>query len=247
MTNSAKIKFIFLLLLSLSLSGCASNANRQDPLESMNRAVFDFNEMVDDNFFEPAARGYRKVVPDPIELVVGNIFSNVNDAVVTANSILQLNFESAAASATRVLINTTFGLFGMIDIASDISEASDINISKRDEDFGQTMGRYGIASGPYLVLPFLGPSSVRDAVGIGVDSFFADPITTGIYLNNIDVLDASVRTPVAAARSLDLRAQMLDVDKTLEEAALDKYEFVRDAYLQRRDSLVKNEDVELQD
>lgn len=247
MTNSAKIKFIFLLLLSLSLSGCASNANRQDPLESMNRAVFDFNEMVDDNVFEPAARGYRKVVPDPIELVVGNIFSNVNDAVVTANSILQLNFESAAASATRLLINTTFGLFGMIDIASDISEASDINISKRDEDFGQTMGHYGIASGPYLVLPFLGPSSVRDAVGIGVDSFFADPITTGIYLNNIDALDASVRTPVAAARSLDLRAQMLDVEKTLEEAALDKYEFVRDAYLQRRDSLVKNEDVELQD
>lgn len=245
MNNFAKSKFIFLFLLSYFLAGCASTANQQDPLESMNRAVFEFNEIVDDNVFEPVARGYRRFVPDPIELVIGNIFSNANDVVVTANSILQLNFESAAASATRLLINSTFGLFGMIDIASDISEASDINISKRDEDFGQTMGRYGIASGPYLVIPFLGPSSIRDAVGIGVDGYFADPITTGIYLNSIDALDATVRTPVAAGRSLNLRAQMLDVDKTLEEAALDKYEFIRDAYLQRRESLVKNEDVEL--
>ncbi|SEM66957.1 MlaA family lipoprotein [Nitrosomonas marina] len=238
-------KIILLLSFGGFLSGCASTQNPQDPLESMNRAVFEFNEIVDDNVIEPVARNYVRFVPEPIRLVVGNAFSNANDVVVTANSILQLNFESAAASATRFVINTTFGLFGAIDIASDISEASDLNISKRNEDFGQTMGHYGIATGPYIVIPFLGPSTVRDAVGIGVDSLVAHPVTTIVYLDSINTLDAAIRTPVAMGMALDARAQLLDVDKTLEEAALDKYEFVRDAYLQRRDSLVNNEDVEL--
>ncbi|MCB1949442.1 VacJ family lipoprotein [Nitrosomonas sp.] len=247
MKSLAKSKIILLLSFSVYLIGCASTQNQQDPWESMNRTVFEFNEVVDNNVIEPAARGYKRFVPQPIRLVVGNAFSNANDVVVTANSILQLNFESAAASATRFVINTTFGLFGAIDIASDISEVSDINISKRNEDFGQTMGRYGVATGPYLVIPFLGPSTVRDAVGVGVDSLVAHPVTTIVYLNSVNTLDAAIRTPVAMGMALDARAQLLDVDKTLEEAALDKYEFVRDAYLQRRDSLVKNEDVELTD
>ncbi|SER35969.1 phospholipid-binding lipoprotein MlaA [Nitrosomonas sp. Nm51] len=247
MKSLAKSRIILLVLFSAYLSGCASTQNQPDPLESMNRAVFEFNEIVDDKVIEPVARNYKRFVPKPIQLVVGNAFSNANDVVVTANSILQLNFESAAASATRFLINTTFGLFGAIDIASDISEASDINISKRNEDFGQTMGRYGVATGPYLVIPFLGPSTLRDAVGVGVDSLVAHPVTTIVYLNSVDALDAAIRTPVAVGMALDARAQLLDVDKTLEEAALDKYEFVRDAYLQRRDSLVNNEDVELAD
>ncbi len=237
MTRFFCFKAVTLLLLGVNLSSCASFNNQQDPLESINRTVFEFNEVIDDKVLEPVARGYKWVVPDPIEMVVGNFFSNLNDVVVTANSILQLNFSSALASSTRVLINTTFGMLGMIDIASDISMASDIDISKRNEDFGQTMGHYGVASGPYLVLPFLGPSSLRDAVGIGVDSFFADPVTTGVYLNSID---AAIRIPVGGARALDTRAQLLDVEKTLEEAALDKYEFIRDAYLQRRHSLVHN-------
>ncbi len=222
-----------------------SGTSQHDPFESMNRTVFDFNEMVDEKVVEPVARSYKRFVPVPIQMVVGNAFANANDVVVTANSLLQLNFESAAASATRFVINTTFGLFGAIDIASDISKASDINISKRNEDFGQTMGHYGVASGPYLVIPFFGPSTVRDAVGTGVDSLVAHPVTTIVYLNSIDALDAAVRTPVAAAMTLDQRVQLLDVDKSLEDAALDKYEFVRDAYLQRRSSLVNNEDVEL--
>lgn len=238
-----RLKIIFLILFGLLLTGCASTRNNQeDPLESMNRAVFRFNETIDDNVFEPVARGYKKVIPKPIQMVVNNVFSNANDVVVAGNALLQLNFESAAATGARLLINTTFGIFGMIDIASDISAASDVNLNKRNEDFGQTLGHYGVGSGPYLVLPFLGPSSVRDAVGIGVDGFFADPITTGIYLNSVNVLDAAIRVPVAAGRSLNARAQLLDVEKTLEEAALDKYEFTRDAYIQRRDSLIKNRD-----
>ncbi|MBL8496946.1 VacJ family lipoprotein [Nitrosomonas sp. JL21] len=239
------------LVCCLLLIGCASTATKNqngpnDPLEPMNRAVFNFNEMVDNNVLEPAARGYKWVMPDPLELVVGNFFSNLNDVVVLGNSILQLNYESALASGARIFVNTTFGLFGLIDIASDISAASDVNLNKRNEDFGQTLGRYGVASGPYIVLPFLGPSSIRDTFGIAVDSFFMDPVTqgvTGVFLKNVSYLNSvSLRLPVATARTLHTRAQWLDTEKTVDEAALDKYEFMRDAYIQRRISLINNSD-----
>ncbi|MDV6343689.1 VacJ family lipoprotein [Nitrosomonas sp. Is37] len=231
-----RYKLPALMLLGYMLIGCASvENNKRDPLESMNRAVFSFNEKLDAYVMKPVAKGYRAVTPDPLEMVIGNVFSNFGDVVITANALLQLKFDTAAASATRVLINTTFGMFGIVDLASDISAVSDINISKRNEDFGQTLGRYGIGPGPYLVLPLLGPSTIRDAVGIGVDSTFFHPIWS-IYPFNFDFL--TVRLPASAGWSVDTRAQMLDTDKTLEEAALDKYEFVRDAYLQRRRNLV---------
>ncbi|MDP1549355.1 MAG: VacJ family lipoprotein [Nitrosomonas sp.] len=249
MINIIRFKAIACLVLGLLLTGCASmKTNNQngpyDPLEPMNRAVFNFNEMVYDNVFDPVARGYKKVTPDPIELVVGNFFSNLNDVVVITNSVLQLNYKSALASSTRLLINTTFGIFGLIDIASDLSAASDINLNKRNEDFGQTLGHYGIGSGPYIVLPLLGPSSARDTFGIAVDGFFIDPVTqgvTGVFMKDVAYLNTTaLRLPVATARTINARAQFLDDDKTLEEAALDKYEFTRDAYLQRRTSLVNN-------
>lgn len=255
MINIIRTVAVAVLVSVLFLTGCAStkttasaSANNQnnanDPLESMNRAVFNFNEMVYDNVFDPVARGYKRVTPDPIEMVVGNFFSNLNEVVVITNSVLQLNYESALASSARLLVNTTFGIFGMIDIASDISAVSDINLNKRNEDFGQTLGRYGVSSGPYIVLPLLGPSSVRDTFGIAVDSFFMDPVTqgvTGVFMTNVPYLNTTaLRFPVAATRTVNARAQFLEQDKTLEEAALDKYEFVRDAYLQRRTSLVNN-------
>ena len=229
-----RYKILVLMLLGFVLTGCASVQNRDDPLESMNRAVFAFNEKFDDFIYEPVARGYRAITPDPLEMVIGNVFSNFNDVVITANALLQLKFDTAAASAVRVLINSTFGMLGIIDLASDISAVSDININKRNEDFGQTLGRYGIGPGPYLVLPFLGPSTIRDTVGLAVDSSFFHPIWS-IY-PDFDFLTA--RFPTSMGWAVDTRAQMLDTDKTLEEAALDKYEFVRDAYLQRRQSLV---------
>ncbi len=249
MINIIRFKAYACLVLGLLLTGCASTKTNDqngpyDPLEPMNRAVFNFNEMVYDNVFDPVARGYKKVTPDPVELVVGNFFSNLNDVVVITNSVLQLNYKSALASSTRLLINTTFGIFGLIDIASDISAASDINLNKRNEDFGQTLGHYGIGSGPYIVLPLLGPSSARDTFGLAVDSFFMDPVTqgvTGVFMKNVDYInEVALRLPVATARTINARAQFLDDDKTLEEAALDKYEFTRDAYLQRRTSLVNN-------
>ncbi len=248
MIHTKCFKAVTLLIIGLFLTGCATVENRHDPLESMNRSVFAFNEVVDEKILEPVARGYKAVVPDPIEMVIGNFFSNLNDVVVTANSLLQLNFPSAAASGTRVLINSTFGMLGMIDIASDVSNASDINISKRNEDFGQTLGYYGVGTGPYLVIPFMGPSTVRDVVGIGVDGYFADPVTSVFTMKRIDRslhknLDAAVRIPVTALRVVDARAELLDAEKILEEAALDKYEFIRDAYMQRRNSLVHNGEV----
>lgn len=229
-----RYKILVLMLLGFVLTGCASVQNRDDPLESMNRAVFAFNEKFDDFIYEPVARGYRAITPDPLEMVIGNVFSNFNDVVITANALLQLKFDTAAASAARVLINSTFGMLGIIDLASDISAVSDININKRNEDFGQTLGRYGLGPGPYLVLPFLGPSTIRDTVGLAVDSSFFHPIWS-IY-PDFDFL--TVRFPTSMGWAVDTRAQMLDTDKTLEEAALDKYEFVRDAYLQRRQNLV---------
>lgn len=230
-----RYQILVLMLMSYMLIGCASvENNKEDPLESMNRAVFAFNEKVDDYILEPVAKGYRAITPDPLEMVIGNVFSNFGDVVITANSLLQLKFDTAAASAARVLINTTFGMFGIVDLASDISAVSDVNLDKRNEDFGQTLGRYGIGPGPYLVIPILGPSTIRDAVGIAVDSSIFHPIWS-IY-PDFDFL--TVRFPASAGWSVDARAQMLDTDKTLEEAALDKYEFVRDAYLQRRRNLV---------
>jgi len=233
-------KILLLAISTCLIPGCASMNNRQDPLEPINRAIFSFNEKFDEFVLEPAARGYRAVVPDPIEMIVGNFFSNIGDVAITANSLLQLKFTDAAASSSRVLINTTFGLLGAVDLASHISQVSDIDISKRNEDFGQTLGFYGVGAGPYIVLPVLGPSTVRDTVGIGVDGVIFDPLRSSVY-NKFDFL--TVRLPVTTVQIIDIRAQNLDLDKTLEEAALDKYEFVRDAYLQRRESLVRDGDV----
>jgi len=250
MTNYTHLRVAILFAAFLFLMGCASTktpaTDPGDPYESMNRAVFNFNEKFDKHVFEPAARGYRWIVPDPIEMLASNFFSNLNDVVVLTNSILQLNYKSAAATGARIFVNTTFGLFGLIDIASDITAASDVNLNKRNEDFGQTLGHYGVGHGPYLVLPFLGPSSLRDGFGFAVDTILMDPLTQGVtnvFLNHVDYINkASVRMPLAAARTINLRAQMLDAKETIDQAALDPYEFMRDAYIQRRRSLVNNED-----
>lgn len=229
-------KLLVVLSLSSVLSSCATVDNRNDPLESMNRAVFSFNEKLDEVVVEPVAKGYQRFIPSPVRMIVGNFFSNLDDVVIAANSLLQLKFMDAMASTTRVLINTTFGMLGAVDLASDITQVSDIDINKRNEDFGQTLGFYGVGSGPYLVLPILGPSTLRDAVGIGVDSTFIHPLRA-IY-TNFDLL--TVRFPVTTLEFIDKREQLIGLDKTLEEASLDKYEFVRDAYLQRRESLIQN-------
>ncbi|MEK6707632.1 MAG: VacJ family lipoprotein [Pseudomonadota bacterium] len=234
MSRLAPFKLLALPLLGFVLTGCATTQNQKDPLEfaqqdpyeSGNRAVFKFNEMVDNNVLEPVARGYKAAVPGPIRSMVGNIRSNFDDIGVTVNSLLQLKFANAASSGGRMVVNSTFGLGGIIDLASDIG------LEKRNEDFGQTMGYYGVPSGPYVMLPFFGPSTLRDVGGLVLDSAF-DPIFVGSFF-----VAPFIGPVVGATRVADQRAVLLDTDKTLEEAALDKYEFLRDAYLQRRRSLV---------
>lgn len=212
--------------------------DKKDPWEPVNRKVFKFNESVDDYVFKPVAKGYRWIVPDPIERGVGNIFSNLNDIPVTVNNLLQFKFNNALTSSMRFVVNSTFGLAGLVDVASNIG------LEKHDEDFGQTMGYHGVASGPYLVLPFLGPSSARDAGGRVLD-LASDPVFLGSFF-----VAPFIGPIVGGTRATDTRAGFLKSEKTLDEAALDKYEFVRDAYLQRRRSLIhdgnppKSKDIE---
>jgi phospholipid-binding lipoprotein MlaA len=192
----------------------------------MNRSVFSFNERLDTNVLKPVARGYKWIVPDPIETAIGNVFSNLNDIPVTFNNILQLKLKNALRSSGRLLVNSTMGVGGMLDVATGMG------LEKQNEDFGQTLGYYGVSSGPYLVLPVLGPSSTRDAGGLMFD-LASDPVAVGSFF-----VAPFVGPAVGATRFADTRARWLENDKTLDEASLDKYEFTREAYLQRRRNLV---------
>lgn len=209
------------------LSGCASGpgANRADPLEPMNRQVFRFNEAVDRSVLRPVATAYRDHVPTPVRTGVSNFFGNLGDVLNLANNVLQLKLQGSAETFMRLNVNTFFGLGGMLDVASAAG------IERYPEDFGQTLGRWGVPSGAYVVLPLLGPSSVRDGLGTAVDYYF-DPLSS--------VHDIPWRTSLYGLRVVDTRTQLLRASQLLDEAALDKYSFMRDAYLQRRRSEIRN-------
>lgn len=212
-----------LLLLSLGLGGCAAGPNPKDPLEKYNRSMYRFNDAVDKAVFKPVAKGYKAVMPPPGKLLVSNFFSNLDDIIVTINDVLQFKLLQAVSDGGRFVVNSTVGLFGLADIATVVG------LEKHNEDFGQTLGRWGFKSGPYVVLPLLGPSSIRDGVGLYTDS------QTGAYAR-IDKVDT--RNELFAANFVELRAGLLDNESLLDEAAMDRYAFIRDAYLQRRQSLV---------
>jgi phospholipid-binding lipoprotein MlaA len=202
------------------LAGCASGprANARDPWEPMNRKVSEFNEHVDAAFLRPVATVYRDHVPPLIRTGVANFFGNLSDAWSSVNSLLQLDIRAAAESFMRVNVNTIIGMGGIFDVASEM------NIERHREDFGQTLGRWGIPPGPYLVLPLLGPSTLRDALALPVDRkgdpvYYADPA----WRNSFDAL-----------RAVQTRASLLRATSVLEQAALDPYTFTRDAHLQRR-------------
>lgn len=221
------IRTIFLpitLLASLTLSGCAStspNANPKDPFEGFNRGMYKFNDAVDRAVLKPVAQGYNKVMPTRGKTMVHNFFSNIDDVFVTANDLLQLKFAQAASDFTRVWVNTIFGVFGLFDVAD--------KLEKHNEDFGQTLGYWGVGSGPYIVLPFLGPSSVRDGTGWAVDSYY------GLIENTEDI---AVRNTLYGISKIDLRAHLLDAESVIEGNVTDRYSFIRDAYMMRRQSLV---------
>lgn len=216
-----KCKAWLLALLLAMLGACATppGGDSRDPLEGFNRGVAKFNEDVDAAILRPVATAYKEVVPQLARTGVSNFFHNLQDVWTAINSGLQLKGQAAAESVMRVGVNTTFGILGLLDIASEM------RIERHREDFGQTLGRWGVPSGPYIVLPLLGPSSLRDTAALPVD-WAGNPVGR---VNNV-----STRNWLSALDRVDTRARLLGVSSLVEEAALDKYTFVRDVYLQRR-------------
>lgn len=212
------------LIIAAALTGCASTHanNPADPLESFNRGVYKFNDTLDKAVAKPVAQGYSKVMPETGKTMVTNFFSNLDDVVVTANDLLQLKLKQGFSDGMRFLINSTVGVGGLVDVAS-------MRLEKHDEDFGQTLGYWGVGNGPYLVLPLLGPSTLRDGVGLYVDSR-PSKIRRVKHMRT--------RNQLVVTKAINRRAQLLDQEKVLDEAAIDRYEFMRDAYLLRRKSQV---------
>lgn len=222
-------RLLFIASIAAFTSGCASthSQNPADPLESFNRAMYRFNDAADKSLAKPVAQGYDAVMPETGKMMVSNFFANLDDVIVTANDLLQLKLVQGFSDGMRVLINTTVGLGGIIDVAS-------MRLEKHNEDFGQTLGYWGFKSGPYIVLPILGPSTLRDGVGLYVDS-------RPSKLRRVSHM--RTRNQLYTTKAISHRAQLLEQEKLLDEAAVDRYEFIRDAYLLRRESLVHDGNV----
>jgi phospholipid-binding lipoprotein MlaA len=202
-------------------TGCATgpNANPKDPLEPMNRSISRFNDSLDENVLKPVATGYKDVTPDLVQQGVRNVFNNLSDIWSTVNNGLQLKGRDTAESLMRSVVNTVFGIYGVFDVATPIG------LQRHPEDFGQTLGAWGLPDGPYVVLPLFGPSTLRDTAGMPVD-------TSVDYVRNLDHI--ATRNSAMALRVVDKRTSLLGTSNLLTEAAIDKYSFQRDAYLQYR-------------
>ncbi|EXI85267.1 MAG: putative phospholipid-binding lipoprotein MlaA precursor [Candidatus Accumulibacter regalis] len=201
-------------------SGCAStNNDPADPFEGFNRAMFAVNEGLDTVAIKPVAQGYDAVTPLPVKVGVGNFFGNIWDSWTAINNLLQGKGGDALSDVGRVLINSTIGIGGVFDVASEMG------LTKHSEEFGQTLGKWGVPDGPYFYWPLIGPRTTRDTFGWMVDTYY-DPVWR---VDNIPL-----RNSLVAVRYVDLRASVLPTDKVIEEAAFDKYSYIRDAYLQHR-------------
>jgi phospholipid-binding lipoprotein MlaA len=202
------------------ISGCATGPDRKpgDPFEPVNRVVFNFNDGVDRYVAVPVAKGYQKVTPQPLRTAVSNFFSNLGDLTNAANALLQLKFTDATEDIMRFAFNSVFGLGGLLDWATPAG------LPKHHQDFGLTLGHWGIPSGPYLVLPLFGPSTVRDSMGLIVD----------VKFNPLNYMEPAVRNPLYLLQFVSVRSDLLGATDLLQQAALDKYSFVRDAYTQQR-------------
>lgn len=227
------MKNLVLLIAGLWLAGCASLPNNskpdaRDPWERVNRATFKFNDALDRAILRPTARAYVKVTPRIVRTGVSNFFSNLETTTTLVNDALQGKMRAAGHDTARLLLNTTLGLGGLFD------PATAAGLDKNDEDFGQTLGKWGVHNGPYLMLPFLGPTTVRDGFGEAVDTFTEAPH----YLE-----DDSTRYALTALEIIDLRAGLLSLDDQLNQS-FDRYAFVRNAWLQRREYKVKDGNVE---
>jgi phospholipid-binding lipoprotein MlaA len=211
-----------ILLLGL-VGGCASVPDEyrdpRDPLESYNRGMYKFNQAVDDAVMKPVAKGYKAITPDPLDRGITNVFNNIADVTSAVNNLLQFKLSRAGSDVGRLVVNTTVGLLGFFDVATNMG------LPSYKEDMGQTFGYWGDVSSPYLVLPLLGPSTLRDSIGL-----VGDAVTSPLF--NLE--KNRVYWGLIALNVVDTRADLLTAGKILEEAAVDPYVFLRDAYLQRR-------------
>ncbi len=214
-------------LVLLASGGCATTTANRDPLEDVNRAVFSFNEAVDSAVLKPVATGYQAVVPQFVRTGIENVFANIGDLWSAANQLLQAKPVAAIEMGFRFVVNSTFGLGGWFDIASDAG------LERRSEDFGQTLGRWGLGTGPYLVIPLLGPSNFRDAAALTLD-LQASP--TGLLKEPRD------RNAATLLLLVSTRARLLSVTRAIDDVALDKYALIRDGFLARRRNLVYDGD-----
>ena len=209
-----------LLCAVLLLAGCAAAPSREDPFEPFNRAMFSVHEVVDGNVIKPIAEGYVKYVPELIRTGVANFFGNIDDLFIGVNNVLEGNGYRAGDDFGRVLLNTTFGMGGIFDLASMMG------IEKHNQDFGITFGKWGIEPGPYLFVPLFGPTTVRDGTGTLI-RYYLGPIT---YIVN----DVPVRNIIYGVGYTNLRAQALEAEGVVDTAAIDRYKFIRNAYLRAR-------------
>jgi phospholipid-binding lipoprotein MlaA len=207
----------------LLLQACASvkNADVRDPWESMNRSVYNFNEALDNAAIKPAAKVYTALLPSPVRTGIHNFFGNLGDVWTLANTAMQLKGQATAETFMRITVNTFWGLGGVLDVASEM------RLEKRNEDFGQTLGYWGVKPGPYVVLPILGPSTMRDSLATPID----------MQANVVQQFnDTATRNVLTGMRVMDVRSGLLESLDVIKAAALDPYTFIRDAYLQKREN-----------
>lgn len=227
--NASSLARYLPLLITVLLCGCATARNPQDPLEPYNRAMYKFNDKVDRAVLKPVAKGYEFVLPQFVRTGITNFFENFDDALVSVNDLLQGKPLASASDLGRIVVNSTIGLAGLIDVSSKIG------LQKHNEDFGQTLGVWGVPTGPYFVIPILGPSTIRDGIGLA-GTFEADPFNWTLYATTSHYVPWEWRT--GGVRIVNVRANLLDTTSMLDNAALDPYAFQRNAYLQYRDNLV---------
>ncbi len=223
--RAARFAGVAVALVSVLLTGCASGPNRdpRDPLEPFNRGVYRFNTAIDEAVLKPVASTYRDVTPVRVRQGIGNFFGNLEDVWSFVNNVLQFKGQAALDSLRRVGVNTVLGWGGVFDVATEM------DIEKHTKDFGHTLGSWGIGSGPYLVLPLLGSSTLRDTLALPVD-WKGDLVA--------EVGHVPTRNTATVVRAIDTRSDLLKASTMLEEAALDQYTFIREAFLQRRRSVI---------
>ncbi len=221
-------RLAFLFAVAALLGGCAPTSellrDDPDPFEGFNRAIFAFNEAADKAVIKPVAQAYQAVLPGPVNASITNFFSNINDVVVLVNSLLQFKLHDAAMNSSRIVFNTTFGVLGLFDVASHME------LPKQRKDFGQTLGYWGFSEGYFIVLPLLGPSTVRDTFGL-VGNFYVNPITWATD-------SSTVQWSLWGLDLIDRRADVLRIERAFAGAQIDPYSFQRSAYLQRRRGLL---------